>query len=127
MERAPRFADLSYALASCPAVKPDHSRERLSRPNDSHLLALAVDVKARYLITGDKDLLVLNPFRKIRIASPAHFLAKTPDGLKPEGLGVNAQPDARPRIFRPSPLGSFLCVFSSAPLRDSSPSLASLS
>ena len=33
-------------------------------PKDDKLLELAVSGKADFLVTGDKDLLVLNPFRK---------------------------------------------------------------
>jgi putative PIN family toxin of toxin-antitoxin system len=44
-------------------------------PQDNHLLALASDGRAEYLITGDNDLLVLNPFENIQILSPARFLA----------------------------------------------------
>ncbi len=35
---------------------------------------LEVAVKADYLITGDRDLLVLHPFRDIQIITPAAFL-----------------------------------------------------
>jgi predicted nucleic acid-binding protein len=37
-------------------------------------LELAVNGKADYLITGDKDLLVLHPFRDIEIINPSDFL-----------------------------------------------------
>ena len=53
-------------------------------PKDDMLLALAVDGNADYLITGDQDLLVLHPFRSIRILSPADFLAHVERGAKPE-------------------------------------------
>jgi uncharacterized protein len=41
---------------------------------DDKFLELAVNGKADYLITGDKDLLVLHPFRNIQIISPSDFL-----------------------------------------------------
>ena len=41
---------------------------------DDRLLELAVDGKAVFLVTGDLDLLVLNPFRGVRIVNPANFL-----------------------------------------------------
>ena len=47
-------------------------------PQDNHLLALALDGEAEYLITGDRDLLVLSPFRDIQIVTPAGFLAEKP-------------------------------------------------
>ncbi len=36
-------------------------------PKDNFLLELCVDGKADYLITGDEDLLVMNPFRGLNI------------------------------------------------------------
>ncbi|SEF78995.1 putative toxin-antitoxin system toxin component, PIN family [Algoriphagus boritolerans DSM 17298 = JCM 18970] len=41
---------------------------------DDKYLQLAFDGYADFLITGDQDLLVLNPFHGIRILSPAEFL-----------------------------------------------------
>lgn len=43
-------------------------------PKDNMLLELAVSGKADVLITGDSDLLVLNPFKKIAILPPEEFL-----------------------------------------------------
>ena len=43
---------------------------------DDKFLDLAVNGNADYIITGDKDLLVLNPFRDIHITSPADFVDK---------------------------------------------------
>jgi len=42
-------------------------------PKDDKFLELAVASKADFLITGDSDLLVLNPFRKTRILTMADF------------------------------------------------------
>jgi uncharacterized protein len=36
-------------------------------PKDDKFLALAVNGEAHYLISGDKDLLVMHPFRNIAI------------------------------------------------------------
>ncbi|MGA2168077.1 MAG: putative toxin-antitoxin system toxin component, PIN family [Terracidiphilus sp.] len=44
-------------------------------PKDDKFLALAVFGEAATLISGDMDLLALNPFRGIRILSPADCLA----------------------------------------------------
>jgi putative PIN family toxin of toxin-antitoxin system len=41
---------------------------------DNKFLELAVNGKADYIITGDNDLLVLNPFRGILILTPKSFL-----------------------------------------------------
>jgi uncharacterized protein len=43
-------------------------------PEDDKILELAVNGRADCIITGDKDLLVLNPFRKIPIIRPDEFL-----------------------------------------------------
>ena len=43
-------------------------------PKDNKFLALAFDAQADYLVTGDRDLLVLNPWREIGIIKPADFL-----------------------------------------------------
>lgn len=44
-------------------------------PNDDKILELAVNGRANYIVTGDDDLLVMNPFRGIEIVRPAEFLA----------------------------------------------------
>lgn len=43
-------------------------------PKDDKFLELAVSGRTTQLITGDADLLVLDPFRGIRILSPQFFL-----------------------------------------------------
>jgi hypothetical protein len=43
-------------------------------PKDNKFLELAVAGNADCVITGDKDLLILNPFRGIKIISPSDFL-----------------------------------------------------
>jgi len=42
---------------------------------DNALLGLAVDGKADVVVTGDDDLLVLNPFQGIEIVTPARLLS----------------------------------------------------
>jgi len=43
-------------------------------PNDNKFLELAVAANADCIVTGDNDLLILNPFRGIKIISPSDFL-----------------------------------------------------
>ena len=43
-------------------------------PEDDRILELAVNGHAGFIITGDADLLALNPFRGTRILAPADFL-----------------------------------------------------
>ena len=44
-------------------------------PNDDMVLECAVVSGAQFIVTGDKDLLVLDPYNGIRIVTPAEFLA----------------------------------------------------
>ena len=41
---------------------------------DNRILEVAVNGQAKVIVTGDEDLLVLNPFRDIPIMKPADFL-----------------------------------------------------
>ena len=43
-------------------------------PEDDRILELAVNGHADFLITGDADLLAMNPFRGTRIVTPVDFL-----------------------------------------------------
>ena len=43
---------------------------------DDKFLEVAVNGRATVLVTGDKDLLVLNPFRGIEVMTPADFLRR---------------------------------------------------
>jgi putative PIN family toxin of toxin-antitoxin system len=45
-------------------------------PKDDKFLEVAVNGEASVIITGDKDLLALNPFRKIAIITPAQYLLR---------------------------------------------------
>ena len=44
--------------------------------NDDKFLEAAVNGRADVLVTGDKDLLDLNPFRGVAIVTPAEYLAR---------------------------------------------------
>ncbi|MEO6844130.1 MAG: putative toxin-antitoxin system toxin component, PIN family [Ginsengibacter sp.] len=45
-------------------------------PKDNKFLELAISANASCIITGDKDLLILNPFRGIPILNAADFLIR---------------------------------------------------
>jgi putative PIN family toxin of toxin-antitoxin system len=50
---------------------------RASRdPKDDKILEAAVNGRADVIVTGDKDLLDLNPFRGIAIVTPADYLSR---------------------------------------------------
>lgn len=51
-------------------VKINASRD----PKDNMFLELAICGDASVIVTGDKDLLILNPFQKINIVNPSAFL-----------------------------------------------------
>ena len=44
-------------------------------PRDDHVLEVAVNGRADLIVTGDEDLLALDPFRAIPILTPARYLA----------------------------------------------------
>jgi putative PIN family toxin of toxin-antitoxin system len=63
-------------------IKPKRRLRVVRRdPSDNKFLECAVAGKASVIISGDKDLLSLGSFRRIRIQSPAQFLADHP-GLR---------------------------------------------
>jgi predicted nucleic acid-binding protein len=43
-------------------------------PKDNMILELAVSGEADFIITGDEDLLILNPFQSIQILTPDAWL-----------------------------------------------------
>jgi putative PIN family toxin of toxin-antitoxin system len=61
---------------------PISSTIRVCRDSkDDKFLELAVDGEAQFLVTGDKDLLAVSPFRNIQILTPAAALALPEAGL----------------------------------------------
>lgn len=55
-------------------VPINHTIRACRDPKDDQFLELAVNGGADVIVTGDKDLLALNPFRKIAIITPAQYL-----------------------------------------------------
>lgn len=51
------------------------SKDSCRDPNDLHILGLAAEGKASFLVTGDKDLLSITEFRGCAIVSPREFSA----------------------------------------------------
>jgi len=64
IEREALFIESEVKIAEC------------RDPKDNKFLELAVAGKADCIVTGDKDLLVLHPFRNIRIMTPKEFLTQ---------------------------------------------------
>lgn len=52
-------------------------------PNDDYLLALAMAGRADAILTEDKDLLVLDPWRDVRLIRLFEFLRSHPTGSQP--------------------------------------------
>lgn len=46
-------------------------------PRDDHILSLAVSGSADLIVTGDRDLRALHPFRSIGILTPRQFLERS--------------------------------------------------
>lgn len=57
-------------------VHPKESIRACRDPKDALVLECAVSGEADFIVTGDQDLLVLNPFRGIRIVPPSVFLKR---------------------------------------------------
>ena len=60
------------------ATKPSRSVSICRDPDDNMFLDCALAGHASFIVTGDKDLLALNPFRGIEILTPREFLSHLP-------------------------------------------------
>jgi uncharacterized protein len=65
------------ASSSFGRVSPQHNKrlEICRDPKDDKFLELAICGSATHLITGDDDLLVLNPFRNVEILKSSDFVS----------------------------------------------------
>ena len=69
-------------LAFVTAVKPKRRLSVVKRdPSDNKFLECALAGRARVIISGDKDLLSIGHYRRVRIQTPAQFLRDNP-GLR---------------------------------------------
>ncbi len=57
----------------CQSIEICHDINICRDPKDNMYLELALSGKADYVVTGDKDLLVLHPFENIPILSATDF------------------------------------------------------
>ncbi|HMC53996.1 MAG TPA: putative toxin-antitoxin system toxin component, PIN family [Gemmatimonadaceae bacterium] len=75
--RRERHAALLERVASLVEIIDVLQSIRASRdPKDDKFLEAAVNGRADVIVTGDKDLLALNPFRGIAIVTPADYLTR---------------------------------------------------
>jgi uncharacterized protein len=75
LTREERDAFLKELLRQATLVEVSESITDCRDPKDNKYLELAVAGKARCLVSGDRDLLDLHPFRGIPIRTPQEFLA----------------------------------------------------
>jgi len=68
-----RQAVLQKIASAARWVSPTESIHDCRDSKDNKFLELVATCQAEFLITGDDDLLILNPFRKTRILTPAQF------------------------------------------------------
>jgi len=71
-----RLKFLSLLIKEAKLVEISEKITECRDPKDDKFLELAVNGKASLIISGDKDLQILNPFRGIDILSPREFLDK---------------------------------------------------
>lgn len=72
LEERQQFIRLLARIVDKPAIT--HRFRDCKDPKDNKFVDLAVSGSATVIITGDRDLLALNPFHKIRILKPADYL-----------------------------------------------------
>jgi putative PIN family toxin of toxin-antitoxin system len=71
-----RLLFLATFLSDVEAVEITEHVIACRDPNDDKFLDVAVNGAATYIISGDKDLLVLHPFQTISIVTPRAFLSR---------------------------------------------------
>ncbi len=69
-----RIQFLSSFILQATSVETDETITECQDPQDNKFLELGVCGKADFIISGDEDLLILNPFRNIQILSPDQFI-----------------------------------------------------
>ena len=69
------MVELLQTLAQGSLMVSGHVKVRASRdPEDDKFLAAAIQAEADFVVTGDRDLLVLEHYRGVRVLRPAPFL-----------------------------------------------------
>lgn len=70
-----RMEFLTSLVNQCQIVKPNETITDCRDESDNRILEGALAGQATCIITGDRDLLALHPWREIPILSPADFLS----------------------------------------------------
>jgi hypothetical protein len=71
-----RMTLLAVLIHNADLVEVDIAITDCRDPKDNKFLELAVSGQATHLVTGDRDLLVLHPYRSTTILTPRQFLAE---------------------------------------------------
>ena len=71
-----RLALVNIIEANAVLFSPEISINECRDKKDNKFLELAITANARCIISGDNDLLVMNPFRNIPILNAVDFLSK---------------------------------------------------
>ena len=66
---------IRYLARICETVEIVRRIEACRDPKDNKFLELAINGNAEMIITGDNDLLVLNPFENIKIVRPSEVVS----------------------------------------------------
>ena len=69
-------AVVNFIDAHAQIIKPKITIKECRDPKDNPVLETAIESCVHFIVTGDKDLLVLSPFRNIAIVSPKDFLKR---------------------------------------------------
>ncbi len=65
---------IQYLKDHCNYIEDIEITERVSRdPDDDGIISLAVKSDSTFIVTGDKDLLVLKKYKQIQILTPREF------------------------------------------------------
>ncbi len=70
-----RLAGLTeYLWSPTHRVEPRHAVSDCRDPDDNRVLECALEAQGQFIVTGDRDLLELDPYQNIRILTPRQFL-----------------------------------------------------
>ena len=75
IDPARRQAVLDLMTSGALRTEPVERVRECRDPGDDKYLELALAASADFIVSGDRDLLVLDPWRGVRILSPAAFVA----------------------------------------------------
>lgn len=67
---------INFVIQSTKIIEPTHTVTDCRDPKDNMFLEIALTCQAVYLVSGDKDLLTLNPYQNIEIITASEFLEK---------------------------------------------------